>query len=324
MITCCYPPPHLLVANKFLSLSEADWNWMKLTETDWNWQKIDRKWIECRQESGGKAIEIDENWLRRFRMEDGVKEHLTMNTGLPSLSLSARAGKNNELNFQWPKMARLGPRFGPQIWKIPPKKFMWVPFLRPFPGNEAHNIFRGGPKCDVLGGGQKVYVEKVYVGKPWPCYRGHLGPSGRKLQIESEKGFPGPPGPEAQKVQNGVEKESKSTIFQLFWLFLDSVLDFLGPGALFRTLFATFGPKGPNDPCSGQKFSQSLCAFSALSLSLSLSVGAWRPWPLSKVSDPCVCDWIWQAGTVARLACWLPEVRVCHQQRSGAAIWTSC
>ena len=29
-----------------------------------------------------------------------------------------------------------------------------------------------------------------------------------------------------------------------------------GPGTHFRTLFATLGPKGPNDPCSGQKFSQ--------------------------------------------------------------------
>ena len=36
---------------------------------------------------------------------------------------------------------------------------MWVPFSRPFPGNEAHKLFSGGPKC----GGQNVYVEKVYV-----------------------------------------------------------------------------------------------------------------------------------------------------------------
>ena len=55
-----------------------------------------------------------------------------------------------------------------------------------------------------------------WLGNPWPCYRGHLGFSGRKLQIEFENGFPGPPSPGAQKVQNGVEKESKSTIFQLF------------------------------------------------------------------------------------------------------------
>ena len=41
---------------------------------------------------------------------------------------------------------------------------MWVPILRSFPGNEAHpNFFSGGPKWGVLGGGHKVYVEKVYV-----------------------------------------------------------------------------------------------------------------------------------------------------------------
>ena len=38
---------------------------------------------------------------------------------------------------------------------------MWVPFLRAFPGNEAHKLFSGGPKWGVLGGGQKVYVEKI-------------------------------------------------------------------------------------------------------------------------------------------------------------------
>ena len=37
---------------------------------------------------------------------------------------------------------------------------MWVP---PFPGNEAHKLFSGGPTWAVLGGGKKVYVEKVYV-----------------------------------------------------------------------------------------------------------------------------------------------------------------
>ena len=60
-------------------------------------------------------------------------------------------------------MARLGPVFDPQN---PPKKFMWVPFLRPFPGNEAHTTFSWGPKSGVSGGGQKVYVEKVYVLSP--------------------------------------------------------------------------------------------------------------------------------------------------------------
>ena len=58
-------------------------------------------------------------------------------------------------------MARLGPPFlNP---KICPKKLMWVLFLPRFPGNEAHIIFSGVPKWGVLGGGQKVYVEKVYM-----------------------------------------------------------------------------------------------------------------------------------------------------------------
>ena len=33
----------------------------------------------------------------------------------------------------------------------------------PINPTEAHNIFYGGPKLGVLGGGQKTYVEKVYV-----------------------------------------------------------------------------------------------------------------------------------------------------------------
>ena len=61
-------------------------------------------------------------------------------------------------------MAETGPFGTPFLTpKSPPKKFMWVPFLRPFPGNEAHKLFSGGPTSGVLGGGRKVYVEKVYV-----------------------------------------------------------------------------------------------------------------------------------------------------------------
>ena len=69
--------------------------------------------------------------------------------------------EKNKLNFLWPKMARLGPRFGPP--KSPEKVYVYVPLLRSFPANEAHKLFSGGPKSGVLGGGQKVYVEKVYV-----------------------------------------------------------------------------------------------------------------------------------------------------------------
>ena len=89
-----------------------------------------------------------------------------------------RAGKNNKLNFLWPKMARLGPPFDT---KIPPKKFMWVPFLRSFPGNETRKLFSGGPKWRVLGGDQKVYVEEVYVLLP------SLHCSDREEQYPSQK-----------------------------------------------------------------------------------------------------------------------------------------
>ena len=58
-------------------------------------------------------------------------------------------------------MARLGPPFGPK--NLPEKVYVYVPLLRPFPGNEAHKLFSGGQKWGVLDGGQKVYVENVYV-----------------------------------------------------------------------------------------------------------------------------------------------------------------
>ena len=58
-------------------------------------------------------------------------------------------------------MARLGTPFWPP--KSPEKVYVYVPVLRSFPGNEAHKLFSGDPKWGVLGGGQKVYVEKVYV-----------------------------------------------------------------------------------------------------------------------------------------------------------------
>ena len=82
---------------------------------------------------------------------------------------------NTKLNFLWPKMARLGPPSWPPKFRL--KKFTWVPFFSPFPGNEAHKLFSGGPKWGVLGGGQKVYVEKVYVLFPSPISQPPIAPS---------------------------------------------------------------------------------------------------------------------------------------------------
>ena len=61
-------------------------------------------------------------------------------------------------------MVKDGPFGTPFLTPNSPRRSLCgSPFLRPFPGNEAHKLFSGGPKWDVLGGGQKVYVEKVYV-----------------------------------------------------------------------------------------------------------------------------------------------------------------
>ena len=52
---------------------------------------------------------------------------------------------------------------------------------------------------------------------PWTCYRGHSGPAaGPKSGKESENELPETLGPRAQKVENGVKKEAKSIVFQLF------------------------------------------------------------------------------------------------------------
>ena len=61
------------------------------------------------------------------------------------------------------------------------------------------------------------------VGNPSACHKGQLGPSGPKSKKKTENESPARP----PKVQNGVENESKSIIFQRFWLVFDSVLDFL-------------------------------------------------------------------------------------------------
>ena len=59
----------------------------------------------------------------------------------------------HSLNLLWPKMAGLGPLFATPT--IPPKKFMWVPFLRSFPGYEANILFWGEPTMEGFGWGPK-------------------------------------------------------------------------------------------------------------------------------------------------------------------------
>ena len=60
-----------------------------------------------------------------------------------------------------------------------------------------------------------------------------------------------------QKVEKGVEKESESTVFQLFWLFFDSIFDFLGPGAerpqelIFGLFFQLWARRAQMTPVAG-------------------------------------------------------------------------
>ena len=92
--------------------------------------------------------------------------------------------------------------------------------------------------------------------------QGSFGPFGPKVANRVRKWVPGPSQPRGPKSPKQSRKRVKidyfSTILTLFRLSfgLFGPWGREGPGTHFRTLFATFGPKGPNDPCRGQKFSQ--------------------------------------------------------------------
>ena len=103
-------------------------------------------------------------------------------------------------------------------------------------------------------GAAKEVRQKEFDLRPFNPPRGVLGPFGPKVGNGVENEFPGPSGPGAQKVKNGLEKKSKKWKLQLFLKFFDffSAL-FLtfgapgpeGPGNTFSTPFPTLGPKGP-------------------------------------------------------------------------------
>ena len=92
-----------------------------------------------------------------------------------------RAEKINQ-TFRGRKWPVWDPLFDPQN---PPRiSFLWVPFLRPFPGNEAHKLFSGGPKIrarkkpiniNILGG----TVSGTNRNRPWDKWdppRDKMGP----------------------------------------------------------------------------------------------------------------------------------------------------
>ena len=78
----------------------------------------------------------------------------------PKKVLIKSAGKNNRINFLWPKMG-LGPRFWAQKY---PRKSLCGSLFGVLSQEMRHiNLLSGGAKWGLLGGAQKVYVEQVHV-----------------------------------------------------------------------------------------------------------------------------------------------------------------
>ena len=86
----------------------------------------------------------------------------------------------------------------------------------------------------------------VTFGTSLALYRGQKGLSLENPQKESEKGFPGPLGPRAEKARNRVENDNFSSFFRV--------------SGSFSTLFRVFSAPGPRGP--GNPFSDSLLGFS--------------------------------------------------------------
>ena len=99
-------------------------------------------------------------------------------------------------------------------------------------------------------GDQQSKKSDPILAKTFARYRGHFGPSGPKLQKESENEFPGPLGPGAPKVRNGGNKKVKIDEKLSNLTRFGSVLDFLdarcreAPGTHSNS-FCHFGPEGP-------------------------------------------------------------------------------
>ena len=100
--------------------------------------------------------------------------------------------------------------------------------------------------------------------RPFNPPRGVLGPFGPKVGNGVENEFSGPSGPGVQKVENRVEKESKSGNSNSFSNFFDSFSTLFlafwapgpeGPGNSFSTV-SNFGPEGPKNSSGGIEGSQ--------------------------------------------------------------------
>ena len=98
------------------------------------------------------------------------------------------------------------------------------------------------PPCSENSEAAVFRKSALILAKTLARYWGHLGPSGPKLQIESENEFPGLSASGSKEVQNGVEKSQNRLFFDYFDSF-PTPFGLFGPGAegarelIFRLYF---------------------------------------------------------------------------------------
>ena len=119
---------------------------------------------------GGRVEEVRKEWVKKGvkREQKGEKEYSHVCVCVCAIILAPTAHAIEELCYKIAK--QLG-----DLTEIPPHH-RETPVARP-----CRTVFS--------------------VAKTFARYRGHLGPSGPKLQTEFENGFPGPLGPGVQKAQ---------------------------------------------------------------------------------------------------------------------------
>ena len=94
----------------------------------------------------------------------------------------------------------------------------------------------------------------------WESVEGSFGPFGPKVGKRVRKWVPGASQPQGPKSRKRSRKRVKSIVFQLFCFFIDSVFDFLGPGAerprelLFGLSFQLWGRRAQMTSVAGKSF----------------------------------------------------------------------
>ena len=80
-----------------------------------------------------------------------------------------------------------GTPFDPKT--TPQREFMWVTFLRSFPGNEAHQLFSLDLQWGIWGGGQEIYraLHIYYISNSKTFYSVSVSASATVINSEEKK-----------------------------------------------------------------------------------------------------------------------------------------